>query len=265
MNVRLSSVAIFAGLVATPAANLHAQSNPWYIPPQAPAQAPTQAQPGYRLQPGFAMPSGTPVQHGAPQLVPQVYVQTPPYGLGAGYTVPQPQAPATILVPQTVAPYPYAVPSSGYAQRPATTGTVASAPTIAPVPAYGASAPHEAAPTPVPPQQPAFVYVVPQQQPATAQAYTYQPQVQVFGNYAPLGIDPTMPAGQATRANPQPPPAAPSSAPLTAPNWGAPSALQYPEFTGPTTLSPGLGAYPGLPSTYGAPYGATPYLGLPFY
>ncbi len=268
MTTRLFNVAILAGLVAIPVGHVHAQSNPWYIPPQAPTP----------MQPGSA------VQYGAaPQLIPQGYVQAPQFGLGAAYGMPQ-QAPATVVVPQTATPYQYAAPSYGYAQPPATTGTVVSAPLIVGAPAHAATMqagavayqppPAAPAPTYTAPatqtvlQQPAPVYIVPAQpQPAGAPVYTFQPQVQVLGNYPPLGGDPTAPAGQPAAQSVQPPQAAPA-APVTVPGWGAPTALQYPGFAGPTTLSPlspGLGAYPGLSPAYPAPFGAAPYLGLPFY
>ncbi len=265
MTVRLSSLAILAGLVATPGANLHAQSNPWYIPPQAPA--PAQVQPG------------SPVQQGAPQHVPQVYTQTPQYGFGAGYVVQQ-QAPGTFVVPQTSGLPQNTALGQGYAYQPATTGTVSSAPYIASAPSYATAtqggaimyqaapampSPQYAAPPQAALQQSAPLNIAPQQQPSAPQVYyAYQPQGQVLGNYPPLGGDPTVRPQQPVQQNPQPQQVAPT-APVMAPAWGAASALQYPGFAGPTTLSPGFGAYPGLSPMYPAPYGASPYLGLPFY
>lgn len=261
MTGRLSSMVILAGLVMTPATNLHAQSNPWYIPPQAPVQA----------QPSM------PAQQITPPFVPQTYTQAPQYGFGAGYVV-QPPTSTTIVVPQTSALPQPSFAGYGYAQQPATTGTVASVPTPTGAPPYAAAtpggivayqvAPAAAAPHYAPqtqaavPQQPAPVYVVPQQ-PATSQVYAYQPHVQVLGNYPPLGGDPTVPAHQPAQQPSQPQQSAPP-VPATAPAWGSTSALQYPGFAGPTTLSPGYGGYPGLSPIYPAPYGATPYLGLPF-
>lgn len=274
MNVRLSNMAILAGLVATPVGHAHAQSNPWYVPPQAPAQ----------MQPGSPVPQGAPQL--VPQVVPQLYIQTPQHGPAAGYAAPQQQAPTTIVGPQAVTPNPYAPPGYGYAQPPATTGTVGSVALIAVSPAYaatpqGGTIAYQAAPvapaaqyaaqTPPAPQQPAHVYVVPQSQTSAPQAYPYQPQVQVLGNYPPLGSDPTVTAGQSARLSTQPQPAAPAPVPAT-PTWGplggSLGPLQYPGFAGPSTLaplSPGFGAYPGLSPAYPAPYGAAPYLGLPFY
>lgn len=259
MSGRLWHVAIFMGLVAIPVANLHAQSNPWYIPPQLP----TQAQPG------------VPGQQVTPQLVPQVYTQAPQYGFGAGYAVPQ-QMPTTIVVPQTSAVPQNSIPGYGYAPQPTTTGAVGSVPPISGAPAYATSMPssvitYQAAPgTAMPqyapqmqavPQQPATVYVVPPQ--PQPQAYTYQQPQQVFGSYPPLGSDPTVPV--------QPPPLQHAQSQQTAPAapatsaWGGVGTPQYPGFSGPSTLSPSMGAFPGLSPIYPAPYGATPYLGLPFY
>ncbi len=260
---RLSSVVIFAGLVATPAADLHAQTNPWYIPPQPPAQA-------QAIAPGQ--------QHALPQ---GYYMQAPQSGFGAAGNAPgyvlQQQAPAAILVPQNSAVPSHVVPSYGYIQQPTTTGTVGSLPagTGAPVyatPPQSGGVAHQPAPAYAAPQfapqtqavpqpPPTTVYVLPQQ-PQAAQTYSYQPQV--FGNYPPLGSDPTVPAQPPAPQHSQTQqtiPAAPTAAPL----WGSIGAPMYPGLAGPTTMLPGHGGYPGLSPIYPAPFGATPFLGLPFY
>lgn len=255
MTRRWFGTAILAGLVATPASVSHAQSNPWYIPPQ-PQQ-----------------PSA-----GAPQHLPQAYTQPPQYGFGAGYAVQQ-QAPAVILVPAQPA-------QQGQVQQPPTTGALSA-------PAYGAPTPGTTYPQ-YQPANPAPTYQVPTYQVPTYQAPTYQaptyqapqpqyvpqqqaaptyvaPQVQtapvyqqpqVFGVYPPLGGDPTRPP--AAPAQQQTPSAQPT-APPAAPSVGAGGVLQHPGFAGPSTLTPGYGAYPGLSPIYPAPLGASPYLGLPFY
>lgn len=266
MIARLMQVAIFTGLVATPASGLLAQSNPWYIPQQPQVQAQPTAPYGQVM----------------PQHVPQAYTHAPQYGFGAGYGVQQPHTPVTIVVPQTSAQPQQAAPAYGHAPQPATIGTVGSLPPSISAPAYATTNPggfvtYQASPTPLAPQyvpqtfsgqqQPPTVYVVPQQQAVPQQVYGYQPQGQVLGSYPPLGGDPTVPAQQPAQQRASPSIAAPSTPPglASTPSTAAPGAMLLPGFGGPTTLTPGYGGYPGLSPTYPAPYGGTPYLGLPFF
>jgi hypothetical protein len=249
------SMALLAGLVATPVSGGHAQSNPWYIPPQQPVQP---------AQPQAAAPQT--YGQAAPQLVPQGYVQVPQYGFSAGY-VGQLQSPGTVLVPVPAQPsqIPY-----GHVQQPTTTGAVGGSTSVtgghvyaAPAPSTGYPQAYQAQPTYqrpatqyVPQQQVSPGYAMPSQE--APQYQTYQ-QLQVLGSYPPLGHDPTKPAAPHQQAQ-----STARAPPASAPASSLPGAWQQPGFAGPTTLTPGFG-YPGLTPTYPAPLGASPYLGLPFY
>lgn len=265
MNSRLQHAMLLTVLVATPAAELRAQSNPWYIPP-APAtsgsigySASSPAQTTYQA-PNYQAPIYQAPTYQAPTYqAPQVFQM--PQGLGAGYVV-QPQTPQP---PQyqavTVAPPP---PAATYVSPPLSSMNPYA--TAATIPNTGATTGAIAGYAPQPYQAQQQVIMVPQystapmagQYPPVPQSY----QTQQIGSYPPLGSDPTM----ISRAEPaRPPPAA-----VPAPSVAAPTTYVHSGFAGPTALNPsygGLGApwggsyLPGYPGTLGT----SPYLGLPLY
>lgn len=274
MRRHASRAAVLAALVVTPMSGLCAQTNPWYVPPQP--SAPAQQINPYQ-QPALQAPAYQPV------LQPQ-------YGLGAGYTVQPPQPPAVVPQQQLAPSYPVRVYPNAQAGLPAgtpTTGAIATYPSVAAVPSVGTTtdggiATYQAQPIYQQPayQQPAYpqhqfqYQTVPQYQ-QVPQAYqqaplyppvqqTYQPQV--FGNYPPLGSDPTQKPAPPQKAATPTAPAAPGLAPQAyalSPDLG--SQLLHPGFIGPTTLTPGLGGLGGgFAPGYPAPLGASPYLGLPY-
>ena len=119
------------------------------------------------------------------------------------------------------------------------------------------------------PAQPGVATMPPQAhapQGQTFQSPTFQPptfQPQAFGNYPPLGGDPTVSTGNRPAASAPATAAAPAaSAPRSAPA-AAPATTYDPALAGPSTLSP-LG-HPAPYGPYGGYGGLGPYPGLPFW
>lgn len=233
---RVLPVLALAALAAIRVTDALAQSNPWYIPPPGAQQG--IAIPGGGGSSYIAIPAAPSAAFGGAatpglttQSLPPQSVQIVPAqpALGAGYvTGQQPQAIVPIV--------PGGLAAGGYIIVPAQPGV---------------------ATMPAPPQAHA-----PQGQ--TFQSPTFQPptfQPQVFGNYPPLGGDPTVSAGNRQSA-PATATAPAASAPRSAPA-AAPATTYDPALAGPSTLSP-----LGPPAPYG-PYGGYgglgPYPGLPFW
>lgn len=282
MTRRVWQIAILTGLVATPVADAIAQTNPWYIPPRQTQVY--QQHPYGEQQPAYQ-------QHQQVYQQPLAYQQVQHYGLGAGYTL-QPQPPA-LAQPTGVQYWQQQRPA------PATTGAVTSYPLPSGAVTY-AQPPQQTyqlqrqATYPAPQQQPQ-IYVQPQVSPPqqqvipqpqfvqpyqaqpSAPGYLTQPQVgqvyqpQLFGSYPPLGVDVTQLSAQPnTQPVTQPVAVAPAPAQIITPYGTTP--IQAPYFAGQygaTTMSPGFGGFGGIggmpnPSVF-APFGASSYLGLPFY
>lgn len=252
--------ALISASAVTASAQNSVPTNPWYIPPasQAPAYGYGHAQPspaygGYGQQ-GHSL-SGTgyhqPQAYQPPQqqnfgtyVAPGTTSSLPQPSLGAGYSPQQPDYRELLRQEQYssidtgAVPGPYGQqPNGGYWQRqPA-----------APQPAYTPPSGY-AAPTYGPP--------------------SYRAAPQPFGDYPPLGSDPTLtPRNSADRgaAERQPETASRNTAgsASTTQRWSsAPPAYTDPLLAGPTTLAP-------YGSGYGAPYGAyggfAPFPGLPFW
>lgn len=246
MQSKAYRAAVWIALVATPAAPLHAQSNPWYIPP------PQQQQ---------MVAPANPYQQGQPQIVyqqaPQAYQPQPSYqlqpGLGAGYVIqPQQQPQAAQIAPQMIVPNITYGATTG-ALPPQQLQTAPSYP-VAPQGPFGGNTQGYAAPQ---------VVIVPQFAPADGaasyRAVPQQPyQLQPYGNYPPLGSDPTLSSKSAEA--PQQPAAAPELSSTSTPQYVNPG------FAGPTTLTPGYGGpLTGTLSPYPMPLGMSPYGALPFY
>lgn len=252
MTPRLWQGLILGLQVVTPAASALAQSNPWYIPPQNQAS-------GYATAP---YQSQSP--YGQQQL------QQNPYGLGAGYSAPLPQQQAPSYVGSTYsgsvqAPSSYGSQGQAVFAPNVTTGTTTGMATYQPAQpqlqhTYASS--YQTQQQPLSYQPPPQVF-----QPQVFQPQVYQPQVlqQPLGNYPPLGSDPTELTRQTSKAAAEQRARSEPAKPTTTPAPTTTSILQHPGFGGPSTLSPGYGSYGGLTPMLPAPYGVSPYLGLPLY
>lgn len=223
---RVLPVLALAALAAIRVTDALAQSNPWYIPP-----------PG--TQQGIAIPGG-----GG-----SAYIAIPAAPAGTIGGTAAPGLTTQSLPPQSV----QIVPSQPTLGAGYVTGQQPQA--IVPIVPGGLAAGGYI----IVPAQPGVATM-----PAPPQAYapqgpTFQPQV--FGNYPPLGGDPTVSAGNrpAASATPtQPAASAPRSAPAA-----APATTYDPALAGPSTLSP-LG-HPAPYGPYGGYGGLGPYPGLPFW
>lgn len=250
---------VLAMLVATPVTLARAQSaasNPWYIPPAAP-QAPAWQQP---QQPSFGY--GAQGYQQMPQAQGGYGYGQPQPGFGAGYAAAPPAQTYQPAYPVAPLGYPGAV--TGSLQQPSYgLGGAAHAAPAPQSPAYQPPPMGQPAPQPYPQYQPYQTYQQPFPQQVAPQAYPiYRPQP--FGDYPPLGSDPTErkePARSAATA-----PARETQAPAAQATGLAPgTALQHPGFAGPSTLNQGYGGIGGYTPFYPSPYGAAPYLGLPLY
>ena len=253
------------------AADASAQSNPWYVPP-AGGNLGAGAQPQQYGHP-FGQP-GLPYQPAAPQPYsqqPQTYQQQQPYRY-------QPQQPYAYQ-PQQL-PSPAYQPSAG-AQQPLVAGSGsgagASAGTderayIAPAQrGYGYAYSGGTAINPIP--APPTGSITRRYQAYGSPAYQPQP----YGNYPPLGGDPTLaPTPEATTSGAQRDTGARADAPQanarrgvsahapTHPGFAGPSVLSTPYATGPYGGYPPYAGYPAAP--YGAPFAGTmPFPGLPLW
>ncbi|MBL8567332.1 MAG: hypothetical protein JNM89_16605 [Hyphomicrobiaceae bacterium] len=266
------AILIGGALLAMHADGVRAQSsaptNPWYVPPSnaAPSYAPGygnqgrtggfysngradgygQQQGGYASSPGYYSGNGQYTTNSLPQQ-----------GLGAGY---QPQYQQPQYQPQQQYQPQYQAPP----QQPAY-----QAPRYEPAPAqqaprqgYAAATADRGVPGPywssqVEPQSYTPSYAPPPVQAAPAPVYRAQPQA--YGNYPPLGGDPTV--ADAPRAQPESRPAARQAQAEPPRQPASPPAAYDPALAGPTTLSPyGVGV------PFGTPYGGySPFPGLPFW
>lgn len=268
--------ALFSASAFSASAQNSVPTNPWYVPPAAPAPTygygyaqPAPSHGGYSHGgnefngPGYHQPQAyVPPTYAAPPMPPQHQQQQhqqhgfpnqgyyttgalPQPSLGAGYMPQQPdyrepqrfEAPPPAYwqhsnIDRGAVPGPYGQQPSGYWQRP------------------------QAAPQPA--------YVAP---PALA-APAYRAPPQPYGDYPPLGSDPTQsPRNSADRGAGQrqaePTDRTTAGNAQATQRWSSASPAQTdPLLAGPTTLAPYGGGY-GAP--YGAYGGFAPFPGLPFW
>lgn len=243
MPTRMALVVLLGTFAVIRAESVIAQTNPWYVPPANPA-------------PSVGYGSG----YGYGSAGQQQQQPANPYGGTSGFTTNSLQQaphlaagyqPAQPLPQATYQRFEQAVQQPSYAAPPAQ--ALAPAPVAGP---YWSSQSRSAAAAPPAYQQPAY------QQPSYQQPAYQQPTYQQpYGDYPPLGSDPTLPESARPQRQQQataPPVARGGQVAAPTRAGGGASAA-----TNPSVIDPALAAGPSTLTPYGAPYGSPGGYGLP--